>query len=117
MPLTTEQGAANWQRETLFWQSGHYQVVRHGDWKLQVNQRPTDGRQQWLYNLASDPTEQTNLVASHPQIVAQLQALLTAHQANSVGALYAPIINSPIMIDKTLAEKFVLGDEYIYTPN
>ena len=117
LPLTTEQGAANWQRETLFWQSGHYQVVRHGDWKLQINQRPTDGRQQWLYNLASDPTEQTNLVASHPQIVAQLQALLTAHQANSVGALYAPIINSPIMIDKTLAEKFVLGDEYIYTPN
>ena len=117
LPLTTEQGAANWQRETLFWQSGHYQVVRHGDWKLQVNQRPTDGRQQWLYNLASDPTEQTNLVVSHPQIVAQLQALLTAHQTNSVGALYAPIMNSPIMIDKTLAEKFVLGDEYIYTPN
>ena len=117
LPLTTGQGAANWQRETLFWQSGHYQVVRHGDWKLQVNQRPTDGHQQWLYNLASDPTEQTNLVASHPQIVAQLQALLTAHQANSVGALYAPVMNSPIMIDKTLAEKFVLGDEYIYTPN
>lgn len=117
LPLTTGQGAANWQRETLFWQSGHYQVVRHGDWKLQVNQRPTDGRQQWLYNLASDPTEQTNLVASHPQIVTQLQALLTAHQANSVGALYAPVMNSPIMIDKTLAEKFVLGDEYIYTPN
>ena len=117
LPLTTEQGAANWQRETLFWQSGHYQVVRHGDWKLQVNQRPTDGRQQWLYNLESDPTEQTNLVASHPQIVDQLMALLAAHQQNSVGPLYAPTTNMPVMIDKTLAEKFIPGDEYIYTPN
>jgi uncharacterized sulfatase len=117
LPLTTEQGAANWQRETLFWQSGHYQVVRHGDWKLQVNQRPTDGRQQWLYNLESDPTEQTNLVASHPQIADQLMALLAAHQHNSVGPLYAPTTNMPVMIDKTLAEKFIPGDEYIYTPN
>jgi len=117
LPLTTEEGAENWQRETLFWQSGHYQVVRHGDWKLQLNQRPTDGRQQWLYNLESDPTEQTNLVASHPQIVEQLTALLAAHQQSSVETLYAPTINSPIMIDKTLAEKFTAGDEYIYTPN
>jgi uncharacterized sulfatase len=92
-------------------------VVRHGDWKLQLNQRPTDGRQQWLYNLESDPTEQTNLVASHPQIVEQLTALLAAHQQSSVETLYAPTINSPIMIDKTLAEKFTAGDEYIYTPN
>ena len=117
LPLTTVEGADNWPRETLFWQSGHYQVVRHGDWKLQVNQRPTDGRQQWLFNLGSDPTEQTNLVASHPQIVEQLTALLKAHQQSSVKTLFVPTINSPIMIDKTLVEQFVPGDEYIYTPN
>ena len=117
LPLTTVEGVDNWQRETLFWQNGHYQVVRHGDWKLQVNQRPTDGPQQWLYNLGSDPTEQTNLVASHPQIVEQLTVFLVAHQQSSVGPLYAPTLNSPIMIDKTLAEKFAPGDEYIYTPN
>jgi uncharacterized sulfatase len=92
-------------------------VVRHRDWKLQVNQRPTDGPQQWLYNLGSDPTEQTNLAASHPQIVDQLMALLEAHQQNSAGPLYAPTTNMPVMIDKTLAEKFIPGDEYIYTPN
>jgi len=23
----------------------------------------------------------------------------------------------PVMVDKTLAEKFVDGDEYVYTPN
>jgi arylsulfatase A-like enzyme len=117
LPLTTEQGAEDWPRETLFWQSGHYQSVRHGDWKLQVNQRPTDGYKQWLYNLAEDPREQTNLAASHPRMVAQLTALLKAHQQDSVETLYAPVINSPIMIDKTLIESFVLGDEYIYSPN
>ena len=117
LPLTTEQGAANWQRETLFWQSGNYQVVRHGDWKLQVNQRPTDGFKQWLYNLAEDPTEQTNLAKSHPQKLEQLKVLLAEHQASSVETLYPPTTNMPVMIDKTLAEKFIEGDEYIYTPN
>ena len=117
LPLTTEQGAANWQRETLFWQSGNYQVVRHGDWKLQVNQRPTDGFKQWLYNLAEDPTEQTNLAESYPQKLEQLKALLAEHQASSVETLYPPTTNMPVMIDKTLAEKFTTGDEYIYTPN
>ena len=117
LPLTTEQGAANWQRETLFWQSGNYQVVRHGDWKLQINQRPTDGLKQWLYNLAEDPTEQTNLAESHPQKLEQLKVLLVEHQASSVETLYPPTTNMPVMIDKTLAEKFTAGDEYIYTPN
>ena len=117
LPLTTEEGAANWQRETLFWQSGNYQVVRHGDWKLQVNQRPTDGFKQWLYNLAEDPTEQTNLAESHPQQIEQLMALLAEHQASAVETLYPPTTNVPVMIDKTLTEKFIAGDEYIYTPN
>ena len=50
-------------------------------------------------------------------MVAQLTALLKAHQQDSVETLYAPVINSQIMIDKTLIESFVLGDEYIYSPN
>ena len=73
LPLATGEGADNWNRETLFWQNGHYQVVRHGDWKLQVNDRPTDGMQKWLYNLAEDPTEQNNLAASHPDKLEELR--------------------------------------------
>ncbi len=117
LPLATDERAANWSRETLFWQSGHYQVVRHGDWKLQVNQRPTDGLKKWLYNLAEDPTEQNDLAASRIDKVEELSALLAAHQAGSRGPLYAPTTQMPVMVDKTLAEKFVEGDEYIYTPN
>ncbi len=106
-----------WPRQTLFWQNGHYQVVRHGDWKLQVNNRPTEGLVQWLYNLAEDPTEQHNLAASHPEKLQQLTALLRDHQATSRGALYPAAAQFPVLIDKTGAEKFSPGDEYVYTPN
>mgnify|MGYP001034268610 FL=1 len=117
LPLTTSQGVAEWTRHTLFWQNGHYQVVRHGDWKLQANQRPTDGLKQWLYNLAEDPTEQHNLADSHPDKLEELNGLLRAHQADSVGPLYPATLNAPIMVDKTRAEYFEAGDEYVYTPN
>ena len=117
LPLATSEGVESWNRETLFWQNGHYQVVRHGDWKLQINDRPTDGLQKWLYNLADDPTEQRNLAVHAPEKLKELEALLAAHQAGSRGPLYESVTQLPVMIDKTLAEKFVEGDEYVYTPN
>ena len=113
----TREGADSWNRETLFWQNGHYQVVRHGDWKLQVNDRPTDGLQRWLYHLADDPTEQNNLAASRSDKLEELSALLAAHQLRSRGPLYESSVQIPVMVDKTLAEQFVEGDEYVYTPN
>jgi uncharacterized sulfatase len=117
LPLATGEGADNWNRETLFWQNGHYQVVRHGDWKLQVNDRPTDGMQKWLYDLAEDPTEQNNLASSRPRKLEELEALLASHQAVSRGPLYESVVQMPVMVDKTLAERFEEGDEYVYTPN
>jgi arylsulfatase A-like enzyme len=117
LPLATSQGDQNWDRETLFWQNGHYQVVRHGDWKLQVNDRPTDGLQHWLFDLAKDPTEQNNLAAVRQDKVKELKGFLVDHQANAVGALYPATTQMPVMVDKTLAETFEEGDEYVYTPN
>ena len=117
LPLVTSQGDQSWDRETLFWQNGHYQVVRHGDWKLQVNDRPTDGLQHWLFDLAKDPTEQNNLAAVRQDKVNELKGLLVDHQANAVGALYPATTQMPVMVDKTLAETFEEGDEYVYTPN
>ena len=117
LPLVTSQGDQSWDRETLFWQNGHYQVVRHGDWKLQVNDRPTDGLQYWLFDLAKDPTEQNNLAEARPDKVKELNALLVDHQANAVTTLYPATTQMPVMVDKTLAEEFEEGDEYVYTPN
>ena len=117
LPLAMDESAADWRRETLFWQNGHYRVVRHGDWKLQVNNRLTDGLQRWLYNLRDDPTEQNNLAASRTDKLTELSALLAAHQAGAREPLYESTMQFPVMVDKTLAEKFVEGDEYVYTPN
>lgn len=117
LPLLTEQDPKEWNRDTLFWQNGHYQVVRHGDWKLQLNDRPTDGLQKWLFNLKDDPTEQTNLADSHPEKLNELSALLANHQASSRGPLYPAVSQSAVLVDKTKAEVYVEGDEYVYTPN
>ena len=117
LPLINPDVQATWPRKTLFWQNGHYQVVRHEDWKLQVNDRPTDGLKVWLYNLAEDPTEQNNLAAQLPEKTDQLLGLLAEHQADSVGPLYPSASQFPIMVDKTMGESFRDGDEYVYTPN
>jgi uncharacterized sulfatase len=114
LPLATGEGAAAWERETLFWQAGHYRVVRHGDWKLQVANRP---EKNWLFNLAEDPTEQDNLAAARPDKLVELMALLDAHEAASRAPLYEAELEAPVAIDKHLAEPFNEGDEYIYVPN
>jgi arylsulfatase A-like enzyme len=114
LPLATGEGANVWSRETLFWQSGYYRAVRHGDWKLQVSERPNTS---WLYNLADDPTEQKNLARSHPDKLVQLKALLDAHKASGHEPLYPYIMEAPVAVDKSLAERFEEGDEYTYWPN
>ena len=114
LPLATGEGADAWSRETLFWQSGYYRVVRHGDWKLQVSENPDKA---WLYDLAADPTEQNNLAGSRPEKLSELLALLDAHQASGRNPLYPFVAEMPVAIDKTLAERFKPGDEYIYWPN
>ena len=87
-----------------------------GNYRLMTD-RPTDGPQQWLSDLAEDPTEQHNLAASRPDIVKQFKDLLAEHQSESNGPLYLSTTQMPGMIDKGLAEYFVEEDEYIYTPH
>jgi uncharacterized sulfatase len=98
----------------IFWQSGYYRAVRLGDWKLQVSERP---KKAWLYNLATDPTEKTNLAAALPDRVASLRALLDRHQADARKPLYPYTIEAATPVDKTRADTFRKGDEYIYWPN
>ena len=89
-------------------------MVRQGDWKLQVTERP---RKTWLFNLKDDPTEQRDLAASNPAKVAQLRTLLYKHRKNGRKPLYPHTIEAPVAIDKTLAQRFKKGDPYIYWPN
>ena len=114
LPLAQGTGQITRENDALFWQSGYLKVVRAGDWKLQVEERRGKA---WLYNLAEDPTEQLNLVNDRPEKLAELKSILDAHHAKSVGTLYQSATDSPIMIDKTMAERYEEGDEFVWWPN
>jgi len=114
LPLADGSGGLEREDDAIFWQSGYYHVVRAGGWKLQV-----DGKQgkDWLFNLNTDPTEETNLAATQPEKLAELKALLEKHQAGARAPLYASTTDIPIAIDKTGADKVGPEDEYVWWPN
>ncbi len=114
LPALTGSGKSARADVPLFWNSGYYKAVRAGDWKLQVNER--QGKV-WLHNLANDPTEQTNLAAANPAKRDELAALIAAHHRGRRPPLHASTFEMPVSIDKTLAEPFVAGDEFVYWPN
>jgi arylsulfatase A-like enzyme len=98
----------------LFWRQGYYQGVLAKGWKMMVSDRPD---KVWLYHLTKDPNEQTNLADQYPKKVAELQALLDAHNAEQAEPLWPCVIEGPIRIDKTSADPIDENDEYIYWPN
>ena len=107
----------SWDRTNLFWQNGHYKAVRHRDWKLQINDDPTTGIKYWLNDLSQDPTEQINLADSNPQMLEKLLNLLNEHQKDATPPRYPSVIQSAVLVDKTLLDEYVDGDEYVYSPN
>jgi len=89
-------------------------VVRAGDWKLQVSKRPD---KIWLFNLATDPTEQVNLASREPQRVAVLRKLIEDQNAKMPPPLWPGLIEAPIRIDVPLNAPWSKGQEYIYWSN
>lgn len=100
--------------QTMFWRSGQYEVVRDGDWKLQYNGAL---KKLWLFNLAVDPTEQNNLAASEPARVVAMQALLKAHNAESVKPLWPSLLQGPVTIDQPSGVPTKADAEYIQWDN
>ncbi|MYE82650.1 MAG: sulfatase-like hydrolase/transferase [Gammaproteobacteria bacterium] len=100
--------------ETLFWRQGHQQTVLHQGWKMIRTDRPEKA---WLFDLANDPTEQRDVAAALPERVAQLQALLAAHNARQAEPMWPSVLDVPQLIDKPTTEPYQEGDEYLYWPN
>jgi arylsulfatase A-like enzyme len=100
--------------DALFWRSGHYRVVRAGDWKLQLSQRP---QKSWLFDLGSDPTERNNLAEAQPARVAELTALLDAHDATQAQPLWPSLLEAAVRIDPPLNAPTSPDDEYVYWAN
>ncbi|MEL6486732.1 MAG: sulfatase, partial [Pseudomonadota bacterium] len=114
LPLATRTGEVARKNNAIFWQSGDYHVVRAGDWKLQ---RGGLEDQLALYDLASDPTEQVNVAANEPDKTAELVALLDTHLAGRRAPVYPGVVGGVVMVDKTMAETYDAGDEYVIWTN
>ena len=100
--------------EVLFWRDGSYQVVIARGWKLQRAQRPDKA---WLYHLEVDPTEQTNLAGKEPAKLAELAALLDAHNKEMKEPAWPSFLEMPVAVDKTLDQPESPDDEYVYWQN
>ncbi|MGJ8669301.1 MAG: sulfatase-like hydrolase/transferase [Oceanococcus sp.] len=100
--------------QELFWRQGHYQVVISDGWKLQTAERP---KKTWLFYLKTDPTEQHNVAAENPALVATLLAKLAKHDAEQIAPAWPALIEAPIPIDKTMDQVESADDEYVYWPN
>jgi len=115
LPFATGTAAPDTKpHDAIFWQSAYYKAVRQGDWKLQVSDNP---KKTWLFNLAIDPTETTNVAEQNPDKVADLKALLAEHQVGARPPLYPHTTEGAIAVDKSLAEKAGPEDEYVFWPN
>ena len=101
--------------DTLFWTQDHYRVVRHEGWKLQRN--GPDDEFAWLFDLASDPTEQRNLAKERPDKVRELDTLLAAHLAEQAPPRWDSNVSMAISVDKHLNQPESPEDEVIYYPN
>jgi arylsulfatase A-like enzyme len=100
--------------DAIFWQSAYYKAVRRGDWKLQVSDNPA---KTWLFNLATDPTEKSNVAEQQPEKVAELKKLLADHQATARPPLYPHTTEGAVAVDKSLAHRAEPSDEYVVWPN
>lgn len=100
--------------EILFWRSGPYRAVRAGDWKLQVSETL---ERVWLFNLREDPTEQHDLSAAQPARVAELRALIEAHNAEMPPPLWPALLEGPVRIDVPLNAPWREDQDYIYWSN
>jgi uncharacterized sulfatase len=96
---------------SLFWRDGPNRAVRDGDWKLIVSERP---KRTWLFDLATDPTERTDLSTSRPDQLARLRQLLESHHAGMPAPAWRSFIEWPITLDKTLDQPEAADDEYTY---
>ncbi len=113
VPFVTGKSAGR-PHQALFWRGGPYRVVRAGDWKLQVTERPN---KDWLYDLSADPTERRNLAAAMPERVAELKRLLAQHDAQQAPSLWPELGQGPVMLDHPLDIPQTEEDEYVYWSN
>jgi len=71
--------------KTLYWRSGDAKAIRSGDWKLIISGKT---HEEWLYNLANDKSETTDLAQKNPAKVKELHAALQIWEKGLVKPLW-----------------------------
>lgn len=86
LPTLLGHAAEQTPRDTFYWEfqegSNWTRALRKGDWKLRrATNTSTGARSYELYNLATDPTESSNVAGSNASIVAELERQMDAEHA------------------------------------
>jgi arylsulfatase A-like enzyme len=71
--------------KNLYWRSGDAKAIRSGDWKLIISGKT---HEEWLYNLANDKSETTDLAQKNPAKVKELHAALQNWEKGLVKPLW-----------------------------
>ena len=65
------------QHDYMYWENGHSQAIRVGDWKaVRMNLRRDPDAPLQLYNLADDIAEANDLAEDEPEVAARLRQML-----------------------------------------
>lgn len=113
LPFITGQ-AAGAPHKSLFWRSGDYRVVLQDGWKYQRMSKPF---KQWLFNLATDPTEHRNLAAGEPARLRELDTLMNQIDTQQAPPLWPSALAGAIPIDHPAGQPWRPDDEYIIWNN
>lgn len=69
------------RKAPFYWvQTDNVTATRDGNWKLHVGHRTQDLPEPELYDVASDPAEEHNLAAEHPEVVDRLRRQIAEFQ-------------------------------------
>jgi arylsulfatase A-like enzyme len=100
--------------EALYWRTDDYLTLRLGDWKLQTSRL---SQKSWLFDLANDPTEKTNLSEREPARFADMAAKLAAFDRQQATPLWQSLAANPVPIDRSLQEPTKPKEEFVYFSN
>ncbi|MDT0596475.1 sulfatase-like hydrolase/transferase [Glaciecola petra] len=113
-PLWSGELSLRRENEALFWSTGSYRTVQANGWKLQLN---PDSNQEFLFNLNEDPTEQINLVDSHPVKLEELRKIISEYFSELDEPAARSVILAPIGIDINRSEVLSEDGTYIIWAN
>ena len=113
LPFVTGK-AREMSERTIIWRSGGYQAIMQGHWKLQVARRPD---KRWLFDMATDPTEQKNVAGEHPEEVKRLTMKLAEFDRQMPPPRWPALMEQPIRIDVPSDAPWRTDQEYVYWSN